>query len=77
MKKFGNEPYIQTVIGAFLSAMETPFGDGRLEETWLHDILSVTWARMERARKECEERAKDSLARMNQRKGTVLHKPIV
>jgi hypothetical protein len=51
MKKFKDEPFVQSVIGAFLSVMETPLGDGRLEETWLHDILSVTWAHMEHARR--------------------------
>ena len=51
MEKFTGESYLQTVVGAFLSIMETPCGDGRLEETWLHDILSVTWAHMEHARR--------------------------
>jgi len=51
MEKFPGESYLQTVIGGFLSIMETPCGDGRLEETWLHDILSVTWAHMEHARR--------------------------
>ena len=57
MKKFTGESYIQGVIGAFLSAMETPCGDGRLEETWLHDILSVTWAHLEHARRVHAEQA--------------------
>jgi hypothetical protein len=62
-----------TVIDKILTRYES-----ELDETWLGDVLEVTWAHMERARKEREERAaEDSLARMNQRKGTVFRKPIV
>jgi hypothetical protein len=51
MNKFGGESFLQSMIGGFLSIMETPNGDGRLEETWLHDILSVTWAHLEHHRR--------------------------
>jgi hypothetical protein len=57
MKKWVEESFLQSLVGGLLWTMESPNGDGRLEESWLHDMLSVTWAHLEPARRVRAEQA--------------------